>query len=248
LVRKKGFKSVYWDDDTFNIYPGRTIEFADEIIHRGLNTVPWAIMARADLMTYEVLNRLRRAGLHAVKYGIENISLCSQKECGKKLDLQKAEEMIRYTRRIGIKTHLTFSFGFDEDTEKSIEETIEYALRLNPESVQFSILTPFPGTRLFDRLESEKRIFSHDWSFYDGHHGCVFYPKKIAPGVLMSYKDFAYRKWFDYKRKKRGVAGDIRRFILYARDKGLKYSFCKAKDYLKFILFYRSKYLRRDPV
>ena len=55
LIKEKGFKSVYFDDDTFNVGKKRMLEFSNEIIKRGLCKTPWAIMARPDLMDREIL-------------------------------------------------------------------------------------------------------------------------------------------------------------------------------------------------
>ncbi|MBU1887925.1 MAG: radical SAM protein, partial [Candidatus Omnitrophica bacterium] len=71
LVKEMNFKSVYFDDDTFNIGKERMLKLCDEIKKRKLD-VPWAIMARADLMDKEILKEMRDAGLFAVKYGVES--------------------------------------------------------------------------------------------------------------------------------------------------------------------------------
>jgi len=74
-VHALGFRSVYFDDDTFNISRARTLEFARRLQERqaaGRIRVPWAMMARADLMTEEILEELGKSGLAAVKYGVES--------------------------------------------------------------------------------------------------------------------------------------------------------------------------------
>lgn len=244
LVEKRGFKSVYWDDDTFNIDSQRTVHFAEEILRRNLQAIPWAMMARADLMTVPLLEKLKRAGLHAVKYGVENFTAAAQRECGKRLNLERTKQIIRQTKRLGIKTHLTFAFGFDADTPESIERTIDTALSWNPDSLQFSILTPFPGTKLFERLARQGRIATRHWTFYDGHHGCVFLPKQIAPERIRELKEYAYRRWIDHERQRRGLTGNIGRFFSYLHAHGFTYALRKCIDYMKFVLFYRHTFLK----
>lgn len=239
LVDKKNFKSVYWDDDTFNIDPRRTEIFAQMIIERGLQSVPWAMMARADLMTPSLLEILRKAGMAAVKYGVENTSVCAQKECGKYLNIQTMRETVRCTKQLGIKVHLTFVFGFDTDTEEGIKRTIDEALSFNPDSIQFSVLTPFPGTRLYEQLTKEQRIIQDEWSYYDGHHGCVFKPAAIDPDRLIALKEYAWRRWVDHQRSQRGFWGDCERFMNYVRSRGFHYAVRKSREYLKYLFFYR---------
>jgi len=121
LVRKKGFKSVYFDDDTFNIGRERMFKICDEIKKRKLK-IPWAIMARADIMDKELLDEMKSAGLYAVKYGIESAVQKLVDNANKDLDLKKTEEIIRYTNKIGIKTHLTFMFGLPGETHETIQK------------------------------------------------------------------------------------------------------------------------------
>ena len=243
LVRKKGFKSIYFDDDTYNIGKQRILNFCDEIIKRGLNNFPWAIMAKPDLMEEEILDKMKEAGLHAVKYGIESGSQSLLDRCGKKLDLKKAEKMIKYTKSLGIKVHLTFAFGLLGETKETVRNSIDYAIRLSPQSAQFSIITPFPGTALFNELDRSGRILTRDWSLYDGHYNCVFQPENFSPDFLEQAKEYAYRMWSEYRRKKRGFLGDVKRFFVYLQQVGPSKTYRRTIDYLKYIAFDRKKYV-----
>lgn len=202
LVRKKGFKSIYFDDDTFNIGKDRILQICRAIKKNELQNIPWAIMARPDLMDEEILNEFKSAGLWAVKYGVETRSQALIKSCHKELDLDKTTQVVKLTNDLGIKVHLTFCFGFPEETLETIQKTIDYCLSLSPESAQFSILTPFPGTRLFEELDSQEKILTYDWAKYDGHYGCVFKPDNLHPEDLQREKQRAYRLWGEYVRKK----------------------------------------------
>ena len=243
LIAKLGFKSIYFDDDTFNVGKSRMVALCDEIISRNLHKFPWAIMAKADLMDEEILNKMKEAGLHAVKYGVENASQELVDKCGKGLDLEKAIKMIQYTKSLNIHVHLTFSFGLPGETRETIKETIDLALELDPHSVQFSIITPFPGTALYEELDAQGRILTKDFSMYDGHYSCVFQPDNLAPADLEEAKQYAYRLWADYKRKKRGFLGDIRKFFNYWQGQSLGEAFSKTKSYLNYLYFNRKKFI-----
>ncbi|MBL7196818.1 MAG: radical SAM protein [Candidatus Omnitrophica bacterium] len=246
VVRQKGFKSVYFDDDTFNVGKQRIIKLCDEIIKRNLYNIPWAVMAKADLMDEEMLGAMKKAGLYAIKYGVENASQELLDTCGKCLDLKKAERMIEFTKSLGIKTHLTFLFGLEGETKETIKKTIDYSLKLAPDSVQYSILTPFPGTKLFEELDKQGRILTKDWAKYDGHYYCVFQPDNLTPGDLEKAKRYAYRLWAKHTRKKRGFLGDINRFKDYLHSYGFKYTFFKSLNYLNFVLIKQKRYLNGE--
>ncbi len=245
LIKEQGFKSIYFDDDTFNIGRERMVAICKEIKERGLQSTPWAIMARADLMDEELLCLMKQAGLQAVKYGVESVSKDLLNNCSKNYDFNKSLKMILKTKELGIKCHLTFVFGVDGETKDSIERTIKYSIKLEPDSVQFSVLTPFPGTNLYSDLEKEGRILTKDWSLYDGHNSCVFKPERVSPEQILEAKRRAYKIWADCLRRKRGWIGNIKKFRYYLKRKGFRYVFNKTLGYLRFVMFKRRKYLQQ---
>jgi radical SAM superfamily enzyme YgiQ (UPF0313 family) len=232
LVRENGFKSVYFDDDTFNIGKDRMLHLCREFRHRGLDKIPWAIMARPDLMDEETLKALKEAGLWAVKYGVESADKNLTDAAGKNMDLKKAEAMIRLTNQLGIRTHLTFTLGLKGENRQTIEKTIRFAQRLDPFSLQFSITTPFPGTALFEDLDKNKRILTKDWNYYDGHYNCVFQPEGLTASELEKAKEEAYRECIEFKRRKRGLCGSAARFFDHFHSHGLRKTIKKTVSYL----------------
>ena len=243
MIRERGFKSVYFDDDTFNVGKKRIINLCDGIVRRGLHTTAWAVMAKADLMDEEILQAMKKAGVYAIKYGVESASQELLDRCGKCLNLQKAERMINFTKSLGIRTHLTFLFGLEGETEETMKKTIDYSLKLDPDSVQYSILTPFPGTEIFKKLDCEGRIVTKDWSLYDGHYNCVFQPRNLSASDLEAAKQYAYRLWAEKQRKKRGLSGDAKRFLRHCQNYGLKGALGKARSYLDYVYFKRKKFI-----
>ncbi|MDD5560766.1 MAG: radical SAM protein [Candidatus Omnitrophica bacterium] len=194
LVKKMHFKSVYFDDDTFNCGRERMFSLCDEIKRRSLN-VPWGIMARADLMDEEILVAMRQAGLYAIKYGVESASQELIDKAGKNMNLKKTEEIIRLTKMLGIKSHLTFTFGLPGETKESIYKTVELALRLDPATIQFSIATPFPGTVFFKEMKESGYIISDDLAEYDGNNKSVItYPRLSEKNLAFAIR-YAYKEW-----------------------------------------------------
>ncbi|MGB9748648.1 MAG: radical SAM protein [Candidatus Woesearchaeota archaeon] len=197
LVRKMGFKSIYFDDDTFNIGKERMLEFANEVKKRNLN-VPFAIMARADLMDEEILKVLKEAGLFAVKYGVESSEQKLLDNCNKNMDIRKVEEIIKLTKSLGIRVHLTFTFGLPGETKETIEKTIKFALEQDPFSVQFSITTPFPGTKYYDELKEKNELVYSKLSDFDGNFKAVIKTKELSPKDLELAVARAYKIWNEH--------------------------------------------------
>ena len=90
-----------------------------------------------------------------------------------------------------------FIFGFDSDTAKDHAATLRFARSVPITTAQFLLLTPFPGTAQFDRLNEEDRLLSTDWNLYDGHH-VVFSPLNVTPGELQQTQIVAH--WSFYSR------------------------------------------------
>lgn len=172
LIKEFNFKAVYFDDDVFNIDKAHVISICEEIKKRNIK-VPWAVMARADLMNEKLLSFLAGAGLYAVKYGVESANNKVLRLCKKNMNLVNAEKMIKYTKKIGIKVHLTFCLGLPGETRQSIQDTVNFISETRPDSLQFSLATPFPGTGYFRYLEKSKGILSRNWPDYDGNNKYV---------------------------------------------------------------------------
>ena len=264
LVKKKGFKSIYFDDDTFNIGKERMLKFCSQIRKRGLENTPWAVMARADLMDEEILTAMKEAGLAAVKYGLESSDQNLLDNCGKEMDLGKSEKMILFTKGLGIKTHLTFTFGLPGETKETIRRTIDYALKLKPHSAQFSITTPFPGTEYFNELNRRGLVIDKDWDDYDGNFKSVIKLDSLSSRDLESARRNACRVWNEtagYNHnlqddwaglrdslKQRGLIFNLQKVLKYRKENKSVPIFKKLRDnYLDIRGIFNGKYAFKGP-
>lgn len=247
LVHHMKFKSIYFDDDTFNVGIPRMLDFSQKLIERrkkGQILVPWAIMARADLMTESLLKQLKQAGLYSVKYGVESADQSLIDACGKKMNLEKTLEMIRLTQSMGIKVHLTFILGLPNETKESLRKTMDLALSINPDSLQFSIATPFPGTALYTSLQSTGKLLPYSPNNLDGNHHYVISSSSLSPEDIVHARDEAYTRWGEHQRLRRNprkIALGLWHFQkakTYWKQYGFKSLIYKTYDYLKFLFFF----------
>lgn len=208
LFRKSSFRygSYYFDDDTFNIGDKRLSEFADELASRGLANTPWSAMCRADTLKKPTLEKLRNAGLRAVKYGVESGNQEIVNGIQKNLDLRKLRDMMTFTHSLEIRTHLTFSFGHIGETRETMQQTLDLALELDPYSVQFSIATPFPGTRFYAYAAKNNLLKTLDYGAYDGMSRGVVRTEKLSAEELEAFMEHARRAW-NRHREGRGALG-----------------------------------------
>jgi len=159
-------------------------------------------MARADLMDADLIEELQKAGLHSVKYGIESADQRLLDRCGKRLDLTKALHMVRLTKDAGIKVHLTFMFGLPGETWDTAKKTVDLACDLDPESVQFSLATPFPGSRFHKELEDAGCLETTGRYAYDGGTRAVVRTDSMSPSDLDACLKNARHTWREHVRKR----------------------------------------------
>lgn len=232
LIKERGFKSVYFDDDTFNIGKKRILQICEEIKRRNLNNIPWAIMARADTMDDEMLKALKSAGLYALKYGVESGVQEIVDKSEKNLDLKQVREIVKRTKELNIRVHLTFAFGLPGETKETINKTIEFALELDPDSVQFSIVTPFPGSRYFAMLEEKGLILTKDWEEYDGSNRAVLRTEALSGKELEDALCNAYKRWNFHQFRKNKL-----KYLI----KGLLHPLNGFHRLMEYILFMKRK-------
>ncbi len=108
----------------------------------------------------------------------------------------------------GIALQGCFVFGNDEDTPDIFDRTAKLAVEAKIDLPRFAIVTPFPGTDLYKRIEREGRITTRDWSLYDGQH-VVFQPRQMSVDELQRGTERAWRyayAWSNIARRLRHTA------------------------------------------
>jgi anaerobic magnesium-protoporphyrin IX monomethyl ester cyclase len=176
-------RRVFFYDDNFAASPRRTRELLEDML-RLPRPPDWMAQVRADITSdRELVALMQASGCSRVFIGYESISPAVLDSYNKQLSVEQILESVRILHEHGIKVHGMFVLGADEDDESTIRQTLRFALQHALDSVQFLILTPLPGTRMFELLERAKRIFLRDWSLYDGHH-VVYEPLKIKAATL----------------------------------------------------------------
>lgn len=147
----------------------------------------WAASGNANVLAKiddDFLKLARKSGCFQWNIGFESVSQASlngaRKACNKVEDFKK---IVKRIHKYGMLVQSGIIFGFDQDTLDVFDVTLEKLHELQIDIVQVNILTPFPGTPLFDRLEKEERILTRDWSKYN-LTTVVFKPKNMTEKEL----------------------------------------------------------------
>lgn len=194
-----GIHSFYVDDDTFNVDRAHLLEFARLLKENEIN-LPWMAMARADTITdKKTLKILKNSGLTALKFGIESVNEVVLEEMQKGLNLEKCEESIATCKELGIQIHLTFSIGYFNDTLQRIRESFLWLIEQNPDSMQLSIVTPFPGTKMYEQALEKGYALEKDFSKYDGARYSVV-TSSLPKNKLQDIQKNWIQQWRNFKQ------------------------------------------------
>ena len=195
LIHRYGAREIAFMDDTFTVSKPRVYEIFRILRERGL-TFPWSCMSRISTVDEPLLKFMRDNGCWHIAFGIESGNASVLKVIRKGADLARIEQVIRYCDQIGIKTKGFFMLGHPSDTPESIEQTIEFGVRLPIRDLVVTVNTPWPGTWQFEHAREfgSREAFSFDrWN----HWNPVFVPFGLTPEFLLrKHKEFIRRFYF----------------------------------------------------
>lgn len=148
-----GIHKFLFYDDTFTVNRKRVIDICKEIVKRRLN-ISWDIRARVDTVDEEMIMHLKKAGCQGIHYGIEAGTEKVLKILNKGISIDHARKVFSLTRKYKIPILAYFMIGNPKETLDDIHTTFKVMKSLKPDYVHITILTPFPGTKIYqDGLE-----------------------------------------------------------------------------------------------
>lgn len=193
LVNNFKIRGLLFRDPLFTFDRGRVERIASGIVSSGIN-IEWGCESRLDYLDESLLDIMYRSGLRLINFGIEsqdNAILAGAKRPSLKKEFIK--RILSFCRKKRIITNAFYILGFPGDSQESIKKTINYAIELNADFAQFTILTPYPGTSFFQ--DTKKDIFEQDWEKFDGYSP-VFRHKNIPSDRLLQLKEQAFIKYY----------------------------------------------------
>ncbi|MBW1917075.1 MAG: B12-binding domain-containing radical SAM protein [Deltaproteobacteria bacterium] len=239
---------LFFCDDNFTVNRERIKNLLERMLSLGLK-VEWSAQVRVEAARdMELLELMARSGCYIVFVGLESINPATLKAYNKSQTVEDIQDCVINFHRAGIKVHGMFVFGSEEDNPQVIKETVKFSRRLDLDSLQYLILTPLPGTPVYDELEAQNRIICRDWSRYDAHH-TVFLPRQMTPYELQWETFKAMKRFYSWSSAvKRLIRRDY--FMAMLKIHGrlhLKRAFYEKKGYfqqLKDQLFSRARQWR----
>jgi len=167
LYEKYNYRALSFLDANFTLNPRRAIKLSEKIIKQGWDLI-WLAESRVDTIVKNpyMVRMMAKAGLKEIFIGFESGSQEVLNGYGKKTLVSDAPKAMEILRENNVKVIGSFILGALNETKDMMKETINFAKWLNPTRVQFTILTPFPGTRIYERVKD--RLLTKNWEFYSG--------------------------------------------------------------------------------
>ncbi|MCX8187976.1 MAG: B12-binding domain-containing radical SAM protein [Nitrososphaeria archaeon] len=162
LSEEFGVKEVEFLDDTFTLNPKRVEEISKRVVEEKLD-ISWSASSRVNTFNYQIGCSMRRAGAHTVYFGIESGSDRTLKFIEKGISRMQSVEAVKAAKRAGLRVLGSFVMGFPYETEDEIRETISFANRVGVDLAQFTIATPYPGTRLWEIALEKNLLLTRNW-------------------------------------------------------------------------------------
>jgi radical SAM superfamily enzyme YgiQ (UPF0313 family) len=218
IDRLPGKHLYFLDDHLFG-----NVRFAEALFDgmRGMGRLFQAAATVSSILRPGLLEKAARAGLRSLFVGFETLSETNLRNSRKLQNLHRDYgEAIRRVHDNGVMVNGSFVFGMDDDDATVFATTVEWAVRHGVETSTYHIMTPYPGTALFDRMEAENRMVTRNWDLYDTRH-VVYRPAHMEPDDLEAGYWDAYRDFYRWSSIWRGSEAQP---DVYARLRHLAYA------------------------
>lgn len=204
----------------FGSFPGKVVIFWDDNLSADLTYAKelfraiaphrrwWSSQASVAAGTDdEFLELAAKSGCKQLFLGLESVSQASLNGAGKSGNrVRRYRELIGRVHSHGIAVQAGIVFGFDEDGPEVFDETLDFMEEAGIQNATFNILTPYPGTPLFQKLEEERRILTYDWTKYNARTDVVFRPKQLSPEELLHGFARANRRFYSLSSVRRRLS------------------------------------------
>src|SRR5215472_15429997 len=186
-------KEIFFDDDTFNYRKERTIELCAKL--KPLKFT-WSCTSRVTT-DYDTLKAMREAGCRLLIVGFESGDPQILKNIKKGATIDMAERFVANCRKLGLVIHGDFIIGLPGETPETIRRTIDFAKRMDTETIQVSIGAPYPGTEFYNYLQTNKLISIGDsMSDESGHQLPNFSYTSLSQADLVEWVERFYAEYF----------------------------------------------------
>ncbi len=208
LVKELGATEIGVTDDIWNLKMDRAKELCKRLIEEGLNTVPWVTVhgMKVNHTDLELFQLMKAAGCKRVGFGVENGDPWMLRNVIRKgQTLDQVRDAFKNAKAANLETMGFFIFGMPNETEETMDATIDLALELDPDLANFMLAAPFPGTKMYDMIQEGGEIFANEWPDYAIHEQRSRFTMndgQYDPDLVVRKWREAYRRFYLYRPKR----------------------------------------------
>lgn len=190
-VKRLGVNNFFFFEETFTINRRFVMELCDKILEKKLD-IRWVCNSRVDTVDREMLSKMKAAGCWMMSFGIESNSQEILDNVKKGIKVEDATNAVKEAHEAGIATVGHFILGLKGETQKTIEDTIKFSLKLPLDFAEYYISTPYPGSQEFEDfgIEDHDKI---DWSRFEYSHNISNKDLDLETARNKAYRRFYLR-------------------------------------------------------
>lgn len=152
LIDRYKIKNINFWDDLWGAKPGWTEEFCRIMIEEKIK-ISWSCERRVDTVNLETLKLMKKAGCYSIFYGVESFDQECLDAVNKGIKVEQAQKAMELTKKAGIEVRANFILGLPNETPEKVKAMIKKISKINPDYIKFNILTPYPGTALYQEVK-----------------------------------------------------------------------------------------------
>lgn len=234
LFPKLKYGEFFFEDDTFIINKERAYLICEELSRRSLK-INWSINSRPDIFDLKLFKEMKRLGCREFLVGFESGEQKILDNIKKDLKLQQAKKFVEIAKKAKIEIHGCFVLGLPGETKETMRKTIDFALNLGVDTLQFAAAVPLPGTEYFNYCQEQGLLKTKSWEDWldSGEQGAIVdYPdlsiKEINALVDTGLKKFYFKPWFifNFIRHNKNI------FDIYRKLRG-------AFNFISYLIFHK---------
>ena len=212
LVEKYKTKQIVFADDELTVNRKFIYGFVEGIKERGLD-ITFACGSRVDHVNKEILKYLYDNGCVVLYFGVESASQETLNRIGKKITVEQAKRVFKWVKELNGFATGSFILGFPWETIDDMKKTVELAIKLDPNYAQFTALTPYPGTPLYEYALKHNLIEDWNWEHYTTvrpvMRGFYFTREQLGKMIKYAYRKFYLRSAFIMRELRAGRLKDL---------------------------------------
>lgn len=197
LFPKLKYGEFFFEDDTFTVNNERAYQICEEIARRNLK-INWSVNARPDIYDGKLFKEMKRSGCREFPVGFESGEQEILNNVKKGIKVEEAKYFVQTAKAAKINIHGCFVLGLPGETKETAQKTIDFALGLGVDTLQFSAAVPLPGSEYFNYCQSQSLLKTQDWNAWleGGEQGAIVDYPGLSIQDINSLVDKGLRKFY----------------------------------------------------